>query len=235
MNETPTGGIIDELTLPWAGNSLFVLCGIYTPLKGGRFIYYGERPGENWYGHGYFPKTLTILRKGRPEEIELYKHRWKDRETGVTVHSSPPDDPAYVRCCSLIVVLRIWSFINSDKGIHNREEVFPSLWKSSGSSSRTVQRWTKRAIENSMEIQQAIRHVLIDESEPRPVEGLFDGGLSPPDGVSNRRWKSSIKLSELYRAYTMLFVASREHAQHASYLLAGAQRRMPKQEKTFGL
>ena len=235
MNETPTGGIVDESTTPWAGNSLFVLCGIYTPLGDGRFLYYGERPGDNWYGHGYFPKGLTVLRGGRPEKIELNKHRWKDRETGGTVHSSPPDDPIYVRCCSLVVVLRIWTFISSSKGIHKREEVFPSLWKGSGSSSRTVQRWTQRAFENSMAIQQGIRHCLIDESEPRPVEGLFEGGLSPPDGVLDRRWKSSQKLNELYRAYAMLFVAAREHAKHASYLLAGAQRRMPKQKKTFGL
>jgi hypothetical protein len=198
-------------------------------------VYYGERPDASWYGHGYFSKTLTVLRCGKPERIKLYKHRWKNQETGATVHSRPPDDPGYVRCCSLIVVLRIWTFISSSKGIHNREEVFPDLWRSSGSSSRTVQRWTKRAFENSMDIQQAIRHFLIDESEPRPVERLFDGGLSPPDGVSNRRWKSSQNLTELYRAYAMLFVAARELAKHASYLLAGAQRRMPKQQKPFGL
>jgi hypothetical protein len=233
MVETSMGGTFEEST--WARDSLFVLCDVYVPLGGGRFLYYGERPGETWYGHGYFPKTLTVLRNGRPPKIELHKHRWKDQETGVTVHSRPPDDPAYIRCCSLIVVLRIWTFISSGKGIHKREEVFPSLWKGSGSSSRTVQRWTKREFENSMEIQQAIRHLLIDENEPRPVEGLFEGGLSPPDGVLNRRWKSSTKLSELYRAYAMLFVAAREYAQHASYLLAWAQRRMPKQQKTFGL
>ena len=219
----------------WARDSLFALCGVYAPLGKGRFLYYGERPFGHWYGHGYFPKTLTVLRDGGPEKIALYKHRWKDRESGATVHSSPPDDPSYVRSCSLIVVLRIWTFISSKHGIHKREEVFPSLWSCSGSSSRTVQRWTQRAFANSMEIQQAIRHCLIDKSEPRPVERLFDGGLSPPDGVSNRRWKSSQKLSELYRAYAMLFVAARALSKHASYLLAGAQRRMPKQQKTFGL
>ncbi len=235
MSETPTGGIVDESTAPWAGNSLFILCGIYTQLGGGRYLYYGERPGDNWYGHGYFSKGLMVLRDGHPEGIELYKHRWIDRETGVTVHSSPPDDPSYVRCCSLIVVLRIWSFISSGKGIHKREEAFPGLWRCIGSSSRTVQRWTKRSFENSMAIQQAIRHCLIDESEPRPFERLFEGDLSPPDGVTNRRWKSSQNLFELYRAYAMLFVAARELAEHASNLLAGAQRRMPKQQKTFGL
>lgn len=234
MCETSTGGTLDESTRTWAGDSLFALCGLYTPLGGGRYLYYGDRPGSNWYGHGYFPKTLTVLRGGKPEKIELYKHRWKDRETNVTVHSRPPDDPVYVRCCSLIVVLRIWACINSSKGFHKREEVFPSLWRGCGSS-RTVLRWTKRAFENSMEIQQAMRHFLIDESEPRPVERLLNGGLSPPDAVSSRRWKSSQNFSELYRAYAMLFVAARELSEHASNLLAGAQRRMPKPEKTFGL
>ncbi len=227
MSETIAEG--DSGDSKWVRDSLFALCGVYIPFGRGKCLYYGERPGDNWYGHGYFSKRLMVLRNGRPEKIELYKHRWKDRETGVTVHSSPPDDPAYVRSCSLIVMLRIWSFISSVKGIHNREEVFPGLRRSSGSSSRTVQRWTKRAFENSMEIQQAIRHFFIDESEARPVERLFDGGSSPPVGVSNRRWKSSQNFSELYRAYAMLFVAARELAKHASYLLAGAQRRMPKQ------
>lgn len=220
--------------MPWARNSLFVLCDIYTPLGGGRYLYSGKRPGSDWYGHGYFSKNLTVLQNGKPEQIELYKHRWKHRDTKATVHSRPPDDPGYVRCCSLIVVLRIWAFISTRKGFHNREEVFPSLWTGCGSD-RTVQRWTKRALENSIDIQQAIRHCLIDESEPRPVERLYLGGLSPPDSVSNRRWKSSQNLTELYRAYAMLFVAAREHAEHASNLLAGAQRRMPKQKKTFGL
>ena len=59
MCETYTGGILDAST--WARDSLFALCGVYVPLGGGRFMYYGERPGDNWYGHGYFPKGLTVL------------------------------------------------------------------------------------------------------------------------------------------------------------------------------
>ena len=232
MCETVTGGIRSESR--WLRDSLFAISGIYTPLGEGRYLYYGERPSKTWYGHGYFSKSLTVLRGGHPEKIELYKHRWEDQETGATTHSRPPDDPAYVGCSSLIIVLRIWAVINSEKGFYNREEVYPGLWEGCGSN-RTVQRWTQRAFANSIEIQQAIRRYLIDKSEPRPAERLFVGGLSPPDGVEKRRWKSSTKLKELYRAYAMLLVASRELAQHASCLLAGARRRMPKQTKTFGL
>ena len=44
---------------------MFALGGIYTPLGNGQWIYYGERPGAGWHGHGYFTKTLTILVGGK--------------------------------------------------------------------------------------------------------------------------------------------------------------------------
>ena len=232
MRGTGTGGTGEDDK--WIRDSLFVIGGIYLPLGGNRYAYVGTRPGPEWWGHGYFAKSLTTLKGGCPKKIVLFKHRWIDRERGVTVHSRPPDDPAYIRFCTLVVVLRVWACVNSVKGFHNREESFGNLWTGCGSD-RTVQRWLSRAMHNSMKIQQAIRHCLIEESEPRPVEKLFEGGLSPPDGVLNRRWKSSKKISELYRAYAMLFVAARKLAQHASCLLAGAQRRMPMSEKTVGL
>jgi hypothetical protein len=86
-----------------------------------------------------------------------------------------------------------------------------------------------------MEIQQAIRLMLIEESEPRPMERLFDGGLSPPDGFMKRRWKSPLLLQQLYVGYDMLLVAARKLLKHASILLAGARWRWAKKEKTFGI
>jgi hypothetical protein len=90
-------------------------------------------------------------------------------------------------------------------------------------------------MENAMEIQQAIRLAIIEEIEPRPVESLFDGGLSPPHGVVKKRWKSKDSLTVLYRGYAMLWIAAQKLATHASNLLAGARRRWPKAEKTFGI
>lgn len=219
---------------PWVRDSLFALGGVYLPLGPGRWIYPGERPGEGWHGHGYFPKTLTMLCDGAPKVVQVFKHRWIDTVTGQTVHSRPPDDPVLVRYCMLILFLRVWAVISSDLGFRHRTEFFEGLENDCGSD-RTVQRWSARMTENAMEIHQAIRLAIIEEVEPRPVESLFDGGLSPPHVVTQKRWKSPSNIPILYQGCAMLLVASRELALHASHLLAGARRRFPKAEKTFGI
>jgi|GEM_PF-1472467 len=228
------GGCLGDGAISWVRDSLFALTGIYTPVGDGSFRFTGSRPGPDWHGHGYFPKSLTVLKCGAPVVIRLYKHRWKETTTGRTVHDRPPDDPLLVRFCTLILFLRVWAVVSSPVGFHNRKEVYEGLESGCGSD-RTVQRWTARAMKDAMEIQQAIRLAIIEKVEPRPVERLFEGGLSPPHVVTQRRWQSSQKLKLLYRGYAMLLVTARELATHASYLLAGARRRWPKSEKTFGI
>jgi len=217
----------------WVRDSLFAIGGIYTPLQNGAYVYFGSRPGPEWYGHGYFSKSLTMLVDGNPEPILVYKHRWVHKAFGYTVHSRPPDDPVLIRFCSLILMLRVWGVVNSTMGFHNRRELFEGLENGCGSD-RTVQRWVSRALDNGMEIQQAVRLYLIEESEPRPVERLYVGGLSPPDAVISRRWKSPANLETLYAGYAMLLVTASKLYKHASTLLAGARRRWPNREKTFG-
>lgn len=217
----------------WVRDSLFVAAGVYTVLGDGVLVYSGIRPGADWHGHGFFPKTLTMLRNGMPRKVKLLKHRWKDTVSGITAHDRPREDPVFVRFCSLVVFLRVWAVISSEKGFHNREELFEGLESGCGSD-RTVQRWTARCMENAMLIQQAIRLVIIEEVEPRPVESLFVGGLSPPHDVAQRRWKSPQNFNSLYRGYAMLLVTANKLATHASFLLAGARRRWPGPEKTFG-
>lgn len=233
MRRNYPGGITVDAE-PWARDSLFTLGGIYEPYRNGTFVFRGDCPGEGWHGHGYFPKWLTMLVSGQPERIRVYKHRWIHVETGRTTHSRPDDDPVMVRYCMLIVMLRIWGWVSSAAGFHNRTEVFEGLESNCGGD-RTVQRWTRAAMSNGIEIQQAIRLVIIEESEPRPFERLFEGDLSPPDGVMKRRWTSSTQLNALYQGYAMLLVAARELAKHASRLLAGARGRWPNAEKTFGI
>jgi hypothetical protein len=164
-----------------------------------------------------------MLFDGHPVPVKIWKQRWRLVGTTTTCHSRPYDDPVLLRFCTLIVVLRIWSWVSSEVGFHNRTEQLEDLGDCG--ADRTVQRWTARAISNAMEIQQAIRLAVIEEAEPRPIESLFEGGLSPPDAVLNRRWKSPSDVEALWRAYAMLFVAARKLAKQASYLLAEARRR----------
>lgn len=137
------------------------------------------------------------------------------------------------RFVSLIVVLRIIGVLDSPRGFHNREDLCEGL--EACGSDRTVQRWTARAMRDALQIQQAIRLAIIEEVEPRPVESLFVGGLSPPDAVTSRRWKSTINTETLWRAYAMLLVAASKLARHASYLLAEARRRCQAEKKPFGI
>ncbi len=224
----------DESEWTWMKNSLFAIGGVYRRHKSGTYVYVGERPGAEWYGHGYFPKWLTMLVEGQALQVCVYKHRWIHRRTGETTHSRPPDDPCLVRFCTLVVMLRVWASVSSELGFHNRGEAYEGLETGCGSD-RTVQRWTSRMMSNGMEFQQAIRLMLIEESEPRPMERLFEGGLSPPDAVMKRRWTSPQNHLRLYHGVAMLLVASRKLAKHTSCLLAGARRRWSKKEKTFGI
>jgi hypothetical protein len=219
---------------PWIRDSVFALGGIYTPLGNGQWVYYGERPGAGWHGHGYCEKTLTMLVDGEPVAARLRKHRWLDTETGRTCHSRPPDDPALLRFCTLIVILRVWAWVSSPVGFHRRREAHEGLESGCGSD-RTVQRWAVTAMREALWIQQAIRLSIIEGSEPRPVESLFEGGLSPPDAVMKRRWQSPSDVETLWRAYAMLLVAARKLARHASCLLAGARRRWPTTQTPFAI
>ena len=99
MSETDGGrpGVGVE---PWVRDSLFVEAGIYVQLGDGRYLYRGERPGPGWHGHGYFKKTLTMLKDGRPRREVVLKHRWLRVGTNETCHSRPPDDPVLIRSCS---------------------------------------------------------------------------------------------------------------------------------------
>ena len=234
MAGTSTSDDFGESEWIWMKDSLFALGGIYRPHKNGTYVYVGERPDAEWYGHGYFPRWLTMLVEGQALKVCVYKHRWIHKRTGKTTHSRPPDDPYLVRFCTLIVMLRVWATVSSRLGFHNRREAYEGMETGCGSDC-TVQRWTSRMMSNGMEIQQAIRLMLIEESEPRPMERLFEGGLSPPDAVMKRRRLSPQNHLRLYHGIAMLLVASRELAKHASCLLAGARRRWPKTEKTFGI
>jgi hypothetical protein len=223
MAGTSCGGRLMSGYDPWILDGGSELALGYVFRSDGSLQYDGVRPGVGWDAHGWFSKRQVRLRRGHPVWFVIHKRRWLLRGTQTTCHSRPLDDGFSSAFVSILMTLRIVGVIDSPVGFHRRAEVHEGLEEVG--SDRTVQRWVARAQAHAIEIQQAIRLALIEEAEPRPVESLFEGGLSPPDAVTSRRWLSPAKLTLLWRGYAMLLVGARQLAKHASYLLAEARRR----------
>jgi hypothetical protein len=223
MAGTTVPACLDDAQRRWCRNSLFVAAGLYQRRADGEWQYDGSRPGAGWHGHGYCSKQLTVLYSGRPTQIRLHKHRWRLDGTNRTRHSRPPDDPLLVRFCTLLIVLRLWSCVSAVRGFHHRREVHPDLLDCG--SDRTVQRWLSRALRRAAQTQQAICLAVMDKSEPRPMEKLFRGGLSPPVGLHWHQRQDPPAVQTLWRALAMLFVAATELGADVSILLAEARRR----------
>ena len=215
----------------WLRNSLFLCAGIYRRRPDGDWQYPGQRPGVGWHGHGYCSKKLTVLEDGHPVRIRVYKHRWILDGTNSTVHSRAEDDLPLIRHCTLIIFLRLWAWANAKVGFHHRREEHEDLLYAG--SDRTVQRWMQRAQILALHTQQAIRLCVLERSEPRPKDRLFDGGLSPPKGYMIDRCKNPAAAETLWRAFAMLICATRELDVNASILLAEAKRRCSRPKDSF--
>jgi hypothetical protein len=232
----------DETAAPWEGveqlvrDSLLMCSGVYALRPDGSLQFNGKRPSGGWHGHGWMPKTITVLVGGTPKQVVLFKHRWRQVGTNSTRHSRPPDDLPAIRFCTLIVVLRVWAFVSSAVGFHNRSELLPDLIEGAGSD-RTVQRWTRRMMGSALEVQQAIRAAILAmrRREPRPEEDWFRGGLSPPSLIARRNWASREQHQFLWRALAMLFVAAKELGVKVALLLAEARRRWHAQDDSLAI
>ncbi|MBC8426162.1 hypothetical protein H8E07_18770 [bacterium] len=159
--------------------------------------YDGRRPGPDWHAHGYFCRRLTLILVGRLVQFRLFKRRWRQVGTNTTQHSRPPDDTTRIDLCPLIVVLMIAAAL----GVPFPCDDLPDL--ESCRSARTVKRWLARTRSGSTDVQQAIRHALIERCEPRPVESLFEGGLSPPEVSLRWPWRDPSPVNQLWRGLTM--------------------------------
>jgi hypothetical protein len=220
----------DEAVRPWALDSLLVFVGAYRPRVDGSFLYVGERPGERWHAHGTTARWMWILRGGRVCRVLLRKQRWKDREAGGTVHNRPPDDVEGLRVCTLLLTLKLWSWIGRPEGLRRRREVFDGLPRVG--SSRTLQRWLRWACPLALRTQQAIRAEILERSEPRPLESLFPGGLSPP-WPEKKRWSDPAGVRMLRGALLLLLGGAGRLQVPAARLLAGARGRWTGQQGRF--
>lgn len=212
---------MEPTSAAWIRDSLFTQSGAFRRHHDGSVVYTAERPGPEWHAHGFTARRLAVLVGGRLRVLRLLKPRWRHRETGETCHSRPPSDVASVRFCTLIVVLKLWSWVASPVGVHRRREVLPAL--DAVAVPRTVQRWMRRALPLAAATEHAIRFHVQEKSEPRP-ESLIPRGRAPPELV-RRRWQDRTAVSTLYCGLCTLLRGARRLRVPTSRLLAGARGR----------
>jgi len=183
----------------------------------------GERPDDNWHAHGWFRRSLRVLRAGRVLLVVLWKRRWRLVGTNRTTHSRPPCEPPRLRFCSLIVVLMLWAWLGQGRGLEQQEPVLDTLNQLVDRS--TQRRWLAKTLPCALAIQQAIRRALIEMSEPRPFERLFPSGLSPPSELQRRRWQDPSAVSSLWRGLAMAMYGAAALPIPVAALLAEARGR----------
>lgn len=219
MSETPSAAL-----LQWAlGHGLQAASRVYEREPDGRLVYRGQRPGPEWEGHGTTRRLLLTLIARKLVRLVVHKQRWRLRGTNTTCHSRPPDDCASVWFCSLVVALSLWGWLRSGEGVHTYEPVLDAL--AERPSRRTVQRWMARALPLAGATAQAVRHALIDRSEPRPWESFLGGGLSPPE--ARRRWADPAAVHRLRLGLDLAIKGACALTTPVSLLMAEARRRQP--------
>ena len=181
---------------------------------GGAWQYNGDRPGKGWHAHGYFPCALTFVEGDRLVRRRVFKRRWLDPTTGRTTHSRPSDALPHFGLTTVLVIVLLARFLKiavPEVGELELEDV---------RSERTLQRWRQRAARVALHVQQALRHALIERCEPRPVEHLFEGGLSPPGSPTDPP-----AVTKLKRGLSMGIVGARRLEISIAVLLAEARGR----------
>lgn len=218
---------MSEMPLPskWSAllQGLMSSTSLYALEADGRRVYRGVRPGPDWDGHGLMQRILLTLRGGALQRVVFYKQRWRRKGTNETCHSRPPDDCASVWFCSLVVTLSLWGWLRSQQGVHTHDVPHEAL--AARPSPRTVQRWMTRAQPLGAATAHAVRHALIDISEPRSWESYLGGGRSPP--ADQRRWADPEAALALQSGLDLAIQGAFALTIPVSLLMAEARRRQP--------
>jgi transposase len=188
----------------------------------------GER-GSRYHAHGSFLRWLKTWLGGAVQRVRLRKPRYLCLRCEKTFSLHPPETLPYKRLSTFLIVLCLWSYLDSSSGLHH---CLPGEL-SEDISARTVVRHLSSAKALAVETQQAIREVLIRKTEPRPVEELFPGGLDPPESL---RWKQSKEpdtAGTLWRALFMLRQGAETLAIDPRTLLAWAQQTSRAKKRSF--
>jgi len=190
------------------------------------WVYRGPRPGEGWVGHGTTPKTLRVLHGGVLQELVVHKQRWLHPD-GHTVHDRPPRDVHWSRYGLLVVFRAVWTWLNTDRGLHH--VVWP--WGEERPSRRSVQRWLARLLPDGLRWQQAIRQVVVDHLAPRPLEEEYPTGLPPPGGLARWSKETAHRVGELARGLTLLMTAPLSNIPRSTLLVEARRRFLAERQR----
>lgn len=135
-----------------------------------------------------------------------------------------PDEFGAVHVALLVVLLKLYAWVQSGDGILTYEERIPAL--EAVSCARTVQRWLRRLLPDTGRLESALRTATIERSEPHPIENLFPGGLSPPGAGRRRRWKDPEAIYRLQTGLAYLVDGAVALSTSVTVLLAEAHRRL---------
>lgn len=182
------------------------------------FEWRGERPSGGWHVLGWLDVQRWLIRGGRLRLITIRKRRWVRADRSETCHSRPPDDLGS-RYDTLFVAVEVLCWLTALCGVHAYDGRFEH-----GPDRRTVQRWLRRALPHGLWTQHVIRKVLIEKGEPRPVELLAPGGLSPPF-LNRSGWRDPDRTWTLFRGLAMLMIGAEELGFAPALLLAEARGR----------
>ena len=171
-----------------------------------------------FHAHGRYRRWMKTMREFALISVRVWRHRWLCLCCGSTMSTGPPDVLPHIPLCTLVIVVLLWSYLDGGKGIHN---AFPEELEHSVGA-RTLARYLKRAKALSLNTQQAIREVLIEQKEPRPWEECFQKGLSPPPSLIQRHREPSPS-AKLWRALSMLLQGSQTLAVSPCLLMARAR------------
>jgi hypothetical protein len=166
-------------------------------------------------------REVVVVGERGVEYRIIARRRWRRTGTTTTHLDRTPDEVGRVHVVLLVVLVKLWSWLSSDRGVQLYDEVVPAL--EGHGCRRTVQRWFQRLLPAGMAVQQALRTAVVERSEPQPVERLFPGGLSPPAAIRRRRWKDPDATYSLATGLAFLFDGARALSTSATALLAEAQ------------
>jgi hypothetical protein len=198
--------------------------GAYAIGADGTWRYEEDRPGPGWHRHDWKPRRVVVLTDEGLVVPTILRRRWRLHGTTTTRLDRSPDEVGRRHVVLLVLLLKVWAWLSSDVGVHVYEEHHPEL--ESHGSRRTVQRWLRALLPDAVRLQQVLRTAVIERFEPQPVERLFPGGLSPPEGIRRRRWKDPDAIYALATGLVFLHRGAEAGAFSMTVHLALARRRL---------